>query len=64
MDVAEQYMNLALFFDEDLENSERYQEMLSIMKLDADEIKEILKQDKYNTTRTVSYDPPSGYYEV
>lgn len=64
LDIAWQYMNLALVFDEQLKFDDKYNKLLQIISLPEEEAKECFLEGNFEVQRTISYDPPEGYVEI
>ena len=64
MDIAKQYLNLALVFDMQLIENDKYIKLSEIVKLPVGDAKEKLKQENLELKREVSYEPPEGYIEI
>ena len=60
---AKRYLQLAPVFDENIIENEKYKKMKSWVKLNRDELKEILKNEQ-DIVRKVSYDPPKESKEI
>ena len=64
IEIAKQYLNLALVFDMKLAENEHYLFLSELVDVPADEAKERLKKVNLELKREVSYDPPEGYIEI
>ena len=60
---AKRYLQLAPVFDENIVENEEYKKMKSWIKLNNDELKEVLKNEP-DIVRKVSYDPPKESKEI
>lgn len=60
---AKKYLQLAPVFDEDIIENEEYKKMKKLVKLNNNELKEVLKYEP-DIVRNVSYNPPLGSKEI
>ncbi len=62
-EIAKQYLSLALVYDESLKDTKQYEQLVALQKLKGMRFTKALQkfEEKNCLTRTVSYDPPTGF---